>query len=112
MIKKSSSETSKPSLKANLALNIFYEVLLIVVPLITTPYISRVLRPEGVGIFSYTSSLATYFTMVAVIGTTNYGKREIARLRDNKVAYSRAFWEIEIIKCLFRSLTKNTLFTC
>lgn len=100
MTKGLSKQASKPSLKINLILNVLYEVLLIVAPLITTPYVSRVLRPEGIGVFSYTSSLVTYFTMVAVIGTANYGKREIARLRDDKTAYSRAFWEIELVKII------------
>lgn len=95
---KSATTGKSTSIKINLILNTLYEVLLIIAPLITTPYVSRVLRPEGVGIFSYSSSLVTYFTMAAVIGTATYGKREIARLRDDKKACSRAFWEIEIIK--------------
>ncbi len=81
----------------NVLLNNIYQILIIIVPLITTPYVSRVLQPSGVGISSYTNSLVTYFTMIAALGTVGYGTREIARARDNKQEMSRVFWEIELI---------------
>ena len=90
-------DSKRPSLKVNLLLNLLYEILTIVTPLITAPYVSRVLQADGVGIHSYTSSLLTYFTLFAALGTASYGKRVIAGLRDNKEACSKAFWEIEII---------------
>ncbi|MDY2744154.1 MAG: oligosaccharide flippase family protein [Methanosphaera sp.] len=90
-------QNKKINLKVNIVLNILYEILVVLTPLITAPYVSRVLQPAGVGIYSYTNSLVTYFVMFAALGTAGYGKREIARLRDNKEQYSKAFWEIELI---------------
>lgn len=89
--------SSTPSVKKNFALSSAYQVLNLIVPFITAPYISRVLGAEGVGIYSFTSSIATYFTMFAALGTMSYGAREIARARDEKNALSRLFWEIEAL---------------
>ena len=90
-------KTKSPSLKINILLNMFYQVLCVITPLITAPYVSRVLQAGGVGIHSYTSSLMSFFTLFAALGTASYGKRTIAELRDDKFAYSKAFWEIELI---------------
>ncbi len=87
----------KTSLLRNVIYNNFYQILVLLVPLITTPYVSRVLQADGVGIYSYTHSLVTYFTMFAAFGTLSYGQREIARRRENKQDYSKAFWEIELV---------------
>ena len=66
-------------------------------PLITAPYVSRILEADGIGIYSYVVSIMTYFTMFAALGTVNYGTREIAQSRDNKSKMSNIFWEIEIM---------------
>lgn len=72
-------------------------MLTMITPFITAPYVSRVLGADGVGIYSYTQSYMTYFTMFAALGTASYGMREIARCRDDKKAYSKKFWEIELL---------------
>lgn len=92
--------TSAPSIKKSLALSTAYQVLSLIVPLISTPYISRVLGADGVGIYSFTSSIATYFTMFAALGTMGYGAREIARARDDRKRLSQLFWEIESLVVL------------
>lgn len=86
------------SLKSNIALNMMYEILLVLTPLITAPYISRVLQADGIGINSYTTSLLLYFTIFASLGTASYGKKVIAAHRDDITSYSKAFWEIQLIK--------------
>lgn len=93
----SNSKSSKKKLTKNIFLNTLYQILTIITPLITAPYISRVLQNDGVGIYSYTNSLVTYFTMFAALGTASYGTRIIAIHRDNKKDYSKSFWEIELI---------------
>lgn len=93
----------QPSLRLNFIYRAFYEVLTILIPLITTPYISRVLGSDGVGVFSYTSSMMTFFTMFAALGTNTYGMREIAMHRDDPKTSSKLFWEIEIMT-VFTSL--------
>ena len=68
--------------------NLIYQILIIVLPLITTPYISRVLGAENIGIYSYTISVATYFILFGSLGIATYGQREIAYIQDDKKKYS------------------------
>lgn len=85
------------SIKKNLVFSTLYQVLIIIAPLITAPYLSRVLGAEGIGIYSYTSSIETYFVLFAALGTAEYGKREISRNREDAHHYSKIFWEIELL---------------
>lgn len=78
--------------------NMFYQVLTIVLPLITTPYLSRVLGAEAIGIYGYTLSIATYFILFGTLGVAMYGQREIAYVQDQKKKRSIVFWEILILK--------------
>ena len=82
----------------NYIYNTMYQVLVLVAPLITAPYVSRVLGAANIGIYSYTQSIASYFVLVGVVGTSLYGQREIAYNQDNPVERSKAFWEIEILR--------------
>ncbi|WP_298073022.1 oligosaccharide flippase family protein [uncultured Bacteroides sp.] len=88
---------SQPSVKKNYIYRTLYEILVLITPFITTPYVSRVLGADGVGIYSYTSSIITYFTLFAAIGTASYGAREIAQHRDDRQQSSKLFWEIELM---------------
>ncbi|MBO7496352.1 MAG: polysaccharide biosynthesis protein [Salinivirgaceae bacterium] len=87
-------------IRTNFILNTISQVLRIITPFITTPYVARVLGVDNVGIFSYSYSLQSYFCLLAVLGTATYGTREIARLRDNKKTVSVAFWEIELLRAV------------
>lgn len=92
------------SLKFNIILSSIHQLLTLFLPLVTAPYVSRVLGAEGTGIFSYTSSIQAYFTLFAALGTGVYGVREIARKRNNKRQYSTLFWEIELLTVLTSSV--------
>lgn len=87
----------KTSIKRNILYNTFYQVLTLILPFITAPYISRVIGAAGIGTYSYTLSIQTYFSMFAALGTASYGIREIARNRDNEYKRSKIFWEIELL---------------
>ena len=86
------------SIVKNYIYNLIYQLLIIVLPLITTPYLSRVLGADGIGIYSYTISIVTYFILFGTLGVAMYGQREIAYIRDNKDKTSITFWEIVIFK--------------
>lgn len=88
------------NIKKNYLLNLIYQITLIIVPLIVTPYISRVLLADGVGKYSFSFSLITYFTLLASFGFENYAQREIAKTQGNKEAQSVMFWEIIISKMI------------
>lgn len=90
----------KKNLTKNYVLNASYQVLTLIIPLVTTPYLARILQPAAVGVLSYSESIVSYFVLFAVLGTTIYAQREIGRVQDSKTDTSRAFWEIQIIRTL------------
>lgn len=94
------------NLKVNAIYNTIYQVLTIITPFITTPYVSRVLGPSGTGTFSYTQSYANYFFLFAMLGVNNYGNRRIAQTRDNQKDLSDNFWQIYYIQFF------NTIIIC
>ncbi|WP_311407287.1 oligosaccharide flippase family protein [Liquorilactobacillus uvarum] len=82
----------------NYLYNVSYNLLTIILPIFTIPYITRVLNPREVGINSATNSVITYFMLAGTLGITIYGNREIATKRDDKAARSQTFWEIEFLQ--------------
>ena len=91
------------SIKSNLIYNIFYQILILIVPLITTPYVSRVLNPSGLGSYSVTTAITKYFVLFALLGMNNYGNRMIAKSRKNKL--SDTFWSLWYFQLLFSLIT-------
>ena len=89
----------------NYLYNVGYQVLAIIVPLITSYYVSRVLSPDGVGANAFTNSIIQYFMLLANIGIGYYGNREIAYVRENRQAMAKAFWEIQIVKTIMTILS-------
>lgn len=82
------------SIKKNYIYNVGYQLLQFVVPLLTAPYLARVLGAEGVGIYSYTNSIASYFVLFGMLGITNHGSRAIAMVRDDSSARNQMFCKI------------------
>lgn len=101
---KGTGKAELPSIHLNYIYNLTYQVLTLLTPLITTPYISRVIGPDGTGIQSYTNSVVQYFAIVAALGTASYGQREIARHRDDREMRTRLFWEIELLCTITTSI--------
>lgn len=82
------------SIKNNFIYSCIYQLVNICVPLVTTPYISRVLGADGVGVYSYSYSIAQLFSIFILLGLNNYGNREVASVRDDKEQLSKTFWSI------------------
>lgn len=79
------------SIKKNFIYQSAYQIVLIVVPLVTTPYLSRVLGPDQIGVFSVTQAITNYFVMFAMLGMSSYGVRAISMCRDDRQKRSRTF---------------------
>ena len=88
----------KKSIKKNYIYNLIYQILVMIIPLITTPYLSRVLGAENIGIYSYTLSITTYFILFGSLGVAMYGQREIAYNQDNQYERSKIFKEIFFLR--------------
>ena len=69
------------SIKKNYIYNLTYQILALMAPLITTPYVSRVLGAEAIGEYSYAYSIVYYFMLAAILGTATYAEREISFVR-------------------------------
>ena len=89
---------AKKSIAKNYIYNMIYQVLILVLPLITTPYLSRVLGAEGIGIYGYTYSIVTYFILFGSLGVAMYGQREIAYAQEHVEARKKVFIEIIIFR--------------
>lgn len=91
------------SIKKNLSLQTAYQILNTIIPLITAPYLARVLGATALGVFSYTQSIVGYFTLVAMLGITTFGIRTIAATNNNRDARSKTFCTIytfQLIMCV------------
>ncbi len=62
----------------NYAYNLSYQLLVIILPIITTPYVTRVFSSEDLGTYGYFNSIVTYFILLATLGVANYGTKEIS----------------------------------
>lgn len=78
-----------------------YQVLLILLPVITVPIISKALGPRGIGEWNYVNSIVNYFVLLAGLGLANYAVREIAFSNSSKYELSRKFWEIQLFNLSF-----------
>ncbi|BDM75173.1 flippase [Lactococcus garvieae] len=92
----------------NYFLNSSYQLLVVILPIITIPYISRILGPEGIGINAFTYTIIQYFILAGNIGITTYGNREIAYHQGNKEKRSQLFWEIAFLRFITVGLSLST----
>ena len=89
------------SLKSNLKYQTAYQILITVTPLITAPYLSRVLGAENQGIYSYRLSLVNYFVLAAMLGMTTYGTKTIAENCHEKARRDKLFGHLAFVQCSF-----------
>ena len=85
------------SIKLNFIMNVILTMSSFIFPLITFPYVSRILLPEGTGKVSFATSLISYFSMFAQLGIPTYGIRACAKVRDDKEELTRTTQELVII---------------
>lgn len=85
------------NVKVNVIMNALLTMSSFIFPLITFPYVSRILLPVGTGKVSFATSLVSYFTMISQLGIPTYGIRACAKVRDNKMELSRITHELLFI---------------
>ena len=102
----------RKNIAKNYMYNMTYEVLKIIVPILTTPYLARVLGAENIGIYSYTLSIASYFILFGSLGIYMYGQREIAYVQENKYERSKIFYEIVILRCMTLAISLIVFYFC
>lgn len=89
---------------ASVGKNLFYQSLFqgikILMPIVTIPIISKALGAHGIGIYSFTNSIAEYFILLSGLGITLYGNREIAMVREDKKKLDQTFSELVSLKLM------------
>jgi O-antigen/teichoic acid export membrane protein len=88
------------SIKKNFLLSSAYQLLTVITPIITTPYLSRVIGAEGNGTFSFTQSVTNYFVLFAVLGMSSYGVRAVAECGEDRARRSDVFWNAFSMTCV------------
>lgn len=100
---------AEKSLKKNAFYSVLKVFLSLVFPLITFPYASRILLPEGIGKINYANNIISYFIMIASLGIGGYATREASKVRNDKKLLTKLFKEIITIN-LFCCITAYILF--
>lgn len=93
-------ELKTKSIKYNFIMNIILTVSSLIFPLITFPYITRVLLPEGTGRIAFANSVVSYFSMFSMLGIPTYGIRACAKARDDRDELIRTVQEIWLINVI------------
>ena len=99
-------------LKRNFQYVLLQQFILIGLPFLTIPYISRVLGPHGVGHYSYSYSYITLFINIFLLGSNLYAIREIASVKSNPEKLNRAFSEIFLIRTVLLVVATVIYFIC
>ncbi len=102
-------QTKQKSLKLNFVMNAILTMSSFIFPLITFPYVSRVLLPVGTGKVSFATSLISYFSMFAQLGIPTYGIRACAKVRDNREELTRTAHELLMINLIMNVLSYAVL---
>lgn len=88
------------SVTANVVYNMLYQLFTTCLPIITTPYLTRTLGLSQCSVFSFVETIVTLFTIIGAVGTSLYGCRKIAYVRDDRQLLSRTAYEIIFLKLL------------
>ena len=96
-------------LKKNIIYNALYQALIILLPILTMPYLVRTLSKEQIGINSYSLSVVQIFIVISFWGINNYASREIASQKDNGKMNEEfwSLWTIQIVFTIFSFVTLN-----
>lgn len=97
-------KTKQKSVKVNMIMNALLSMSAFLFPLITFPYVSRILLPIGTGKVGFATSVVTYFAMFAQLGIPTYGVKECAKVRDDKEALSRVVHELVAINLIMSAI--------
>lgn len=98
------------SIKVNFIMNTMLTMSSLIFPLITFPYVSRILLPDGTGRVSFATSLIAYFTMFSQLGIPTYGIKMCASVRDNKKELTRVAHELLTLNIIMSMLSYIVLF--
>lgn len=89
----------------NFLYNLSYQLLVVLLPLITIPYVSNVLGAEGIGDYAFTFANTQYFVIFGMVGIALYGNRQIAYVREDKKKLKNTFYSIYLLQLIMTSIS-------
>lgn len=89
----------------NFLYNVSYQLLVIILPLVTVPYVSNILGAEGIGNYAFTYANMQYFVIFGMVGITLYGNRQIAYVRENKEELKNTFYSIYALQLITTTIS-------
>lgn len=93
------------SIVKNFLYNVSYQLLTLLLPLITVPYVSKILGASGIGDYAFTYANTQYFVLFGMVGITLYGNREIAYVRDNPKKLKETFFSIYMLQLMTTTIS-------
>jgi len=103
-------DLNKKTISKNFIYNLINQLISLIIPIITSPYIARVLREEGNGQYSFSLSIITFFILFSSMGFDLYGQKQIAYV-NSKEEKSKVFWEITLVKTAFTIVSLAVLYS-
>lgn len=98
-------------IKKNIAYQTFYQIIALLLPLVTSPYISRILGAQQVGLYSYTYSIAYYFMLFALLGISNHGSRAIAVSKSDAIRLRKTFSDLLVLHIVIAAVAVAAYYT-
>ena len=94
----------KDSLKKNFTFQLFYQAIILVIPLIQAPFLTRTIGDDALGVYTYVNSIAYYFVLLAMLGIERHGQRIIASAKNEEELRKR-FWSLLFVHTIFSILS-------
>lgn len=98
------------SITQNYIYNFIYQIVVLLIPIFLSPYLAQTLGPKNLGIYGYIYSVCNIISTISLIGSYNFGIRQIAYYRDNIKQFTSFFWELFLVKINFGVYKSNYLF--
>lgn len=97
---------NKSRVSNNYIIQLTYQILVnMVIPVVTIYWLTRTLGADKLGTFNYLNSWASYFVLFALMGTSQYGQREIAYRQNSRKEYSRVFFSVQYLRMILSSIS-------
>ena len=89
----------------NYIYNVIYQIVVLLAPIATAPYLARTLGAEMLGVSNYVVTVASIFATLGLLGTQNYSVREIAYVRNDKQRLEATFYELYLVRLILCTIT-------
>lgn len=87
-------EIKSKSLKNNFVFQVLYQIIILVLPMLTAPYLTRTLSTTDLGTYTYVNSIAFYFVLISNLGISQYGQRLFSNFKSEKEEVRKNFWSL------------------